>query len=204
MPPNVKKPKHVLPLGPVDVVALEKRVSMLSEAVWQQEDELKENRFDCFHSTNHIVFRFTPGNVDASRFYETQGWAMWKPLLLPIMEAASEPYGYENRVFCKAMFARLQPGQVIDKHVDGAGSNTQTHKIHVPLITNPGVKFYSRDKGFYLEEGQAYEVNNIKSHYVENLGDEPRIHFIFEVFNDVNNEADPQPAWRLRDEPESA
>ncbi len=199
MPRIVQKPKTVLELGDVDISRLKARVQMLSEAVWQQEDELKENRFDCFHSTDHIVFRFTPGNVDASYFYETQAWAMWKPILLPIMDAVSAYYGYSNRVYCKAMFARLRAGQVIDRHVDGAGSNVHCHKIHVPLQTNPKAVFYAGDEGFYLEEGKAYEVNNVRMHGVENHGDEDRIHFIFEVFDDVDNEAKPQAAWRTPD-----
>jgi len=101
-------------------------------------------------------------------------------MLLPIMNKMVEPYVFTDPAFPKAMLARLEAGQVIDRHRDGAGSNLHTHKIHIPLQTNDKALFYVGDEAFHLAEGTGYEVNNIRPHSVENLGEEDRIHFIFE------------------------
>ena len=101
------------------------------------------------------------------------------------MDAVVAPYGYTKPAYPKAMLARLAAGHIIDSHVDGAGSNLHTHKIHIPIQTNLGAIFYVNKVPHHLEEGMAYEVNNIVPHAVENFGQTDRIHFIFEVFDDI-------------------
>jgi hypothetical protein len=181
--PIVEKPKTIRDLGPVDPTALRDQVLKVSETSWALEDARKENDFEVFHHTRHIVFRFTPNNRDPEDFYETPGWLVWKSLIQPLMDTAIAPYGFTEPEYPKAMLARLQAGQAIDSHVDGAGSNLRTHKIHVPLITNPGALFMSREEGFHLAYGRAWEVNNIAPHGGINSGNEDRIHLIFEVFD---------------------
>jgi hypothetical protein len=179
----VTKPANVRDLGPVDASALRDRVAAISERVWAGEDALKENDFDVFHHTRHIIFRFTPGNREPEDYYDNPAWMVWRPLLQPVMDAAIAPYGFADPAFPKAMLARLQAGQKIDLHRDGAGSNLRTHKIHVPLITNPQAFFLSGPNRHHLALGHAWEVNNIASHGGVNEGDADRIHFIFEVFD---------------------
>ena len=178
----ISKPDTILKLGEADIESLRKLVQRLSDKVWNSEDERKENDFFCFHHTKHIVFRFIHGNRDHRNFYSTPIWDVWSQFLLPVMMATVVPYNFENPVFPKVMLARLEAGESIDRHIDGAGSNLHTHKIHIPLYTNPDVKFYIKDKPHFLAEGFAYEVNNIVYHSVENKGRTDRIHFIFEVY----------------------
>ncbi|MGH1579276.1 aspartyl/asparaginyl beta-hydroxylase domain-containing protein [Planktotalea sp.] len=181
--PLVEKPETFLDLGPVDVAPLWAQVQRLSETVWLQEDNAKENKFDVFHHTRHIIFRFTPSNRDPREFYSNPIWMIWKPLLLPVMNGITAQYGLKQCEYSKVMLARLSAGAVIDRHVDGAGSNLVTHKVHVPLQTNEGAVFYIGDSKRHLAVGRAYEVNNIAPHGVENTGDEDRIHLIFEHFD---------------------
>ncbi len=179
----VEKPYTIRELGAVDPTPLKNIVQRLSDQVWEREDERKENNFFCFHHTQHIVFRFTGGNRDHREFYANPIWEMFKPILLPIMLQVVKPYEFSQPEFPKAMLARLEAGHIIDRHVDGAGSNLHTHKIHIPLYTNPQVQFLVRDTPHFMAEGFAYEVNNIVHHEVRNNGSSDRIHFIFEVFN---------------------
>jgi Aspartyl/Asparaginyl beta-hydroxylase len=129
------------------------------------------------------VLRFTPGNRDPQDHYDTPGWAVWNRLVQPVIDQVLSTYDFAEPEVSKAMFARLLAGQKIDLHVDGAGSNLRTHKIHVPLRTNPGALFLSGDEGIHLAAGRAWEVNNISSHGGINSGSEDRIHLIFEVFD---------------------
>jgi hypothetical protein len=179
----VTKPANVRDLGPVDASALRDRVAAISDRTWGQEDALKENDFEVFHHTRHIIFRFTPGNRDPEDHYENPAWHVWRGLLQPVMDAAVAPYGFADPVFPKAMLARLEAGQLIDLHRDGAGSNLRTHKIHVPLITNAAAFFLCGPNRHHLAYGHAWEVNNIAPHGGVNEGDADRIHFIFEVFD---------------------
>ena len=82
------------------------------------------------------------------------------------------------------MLAKLIHGYKIDAHIDAAPRNRQIHKIHIPISTNPDVIVTIGGEEFYLEEGYAYEVNNIVRHKVVNNGNTDRIHFIFEYYNE--------------------
>lgn len=182
MPPRVKKPHTIRELGEVDIARVRALVENLSEQAWDREDAVKENAFDVFHHTRHIVLRFIEGNRDPAVHYSNPGWDAWRGLLEPIMEQAIRPYQFRKPIFAKAMLARLSAGSQIDPHFDGAGSNERCHKIHVPLITNPEALFLVRETHEHLAEGHAYEVNNIVRHGAVNAGAEDRVHFIFEVF----------------------
>lgn len=182
MPPKVQKPANVRPLGAVDADKLTLLAQRVSPTTWGEEDARKENDFDVFHHTQHVIFRFIRGNRDPEDCYANPAWDIWKPVLMPVMQAAIAPYQFRKPLFPKAMLAKLAAGHAIDPHYDGAGSNQRVHKIHVPLVTNPDAMFLVDDETFHLEAGSAYEVNNIKSHGAANGGSEDRIHFIFEVF----------------------
>ena len=193
MPPKVEKPWTVKDLGTVDCARLITLAERVSDTTWGLEDRDKENNFAVFHHTQHVIFRFIAGNADPEVHYANPAWDIWEPVLMPVMEQAIRPYAFRQPQFPKAMLARLKAGHVIDPHFDGAGSNVRVHKIHVPLVTNVDAKFLVRDEQFHLEVGRAYEVNNIASHGASNLGDEDRIHFIFEVYEgdygaDANDE----------------
>jgi len=179
---KVLKPDFLRELGAVDIKQLSAITSKVSENVWAKEDEAKENNFNCFHHTQHIVFRFIEGMKDHRVSYSTPIWQAWQGMLMPVMQQTIRPYGFKNPQFPKAMLARLKAGYGIDPHTDGAGSNLHTHKIHVPIFTNLDALFHIGGQDFHLEQGQAYEVNNIKRHGVRNDGEADRIHFIFEVF----------------------
>ena len=179
----------------MDADALRVHVGRLSEKVWRQEDAAKENDYFCFTHTRHVVFRFIPGNRTPLRYYSQPIWRVWQRWLLPVMAQAAAPYGYAEPVFPKAMLARLAAGHGIDPHVDGEGSHPLTHRIHVPLQTNPRATLTVNGTDFHLEYGHAFEVNNLVSHGVFNGGEEDRIHFIFEVFEGASHiPAKPVPA----------
>lgn len=181
-PPRVRKPPGIRPLGPVDIAPLEAILKRLTDSVWRLEDEAKPNRFDCFHHTRHVIFRFCDFH-DIRNFWSNPGWKIWSRSLLPIMERASAAYGFAEPVYPKAMFASLAAGQRIDIHADGGSATRQAHKIHVPVRTEPAAVLIVDGVEHHLRQGRAYEVNNTLPHGACNGGRGDRVHFIFEVFD---------------------
>lgn len=179
----VEKPINYKNLGNVDISALLPLIQRLGKKLWLSEDSVKENKFDVFHHTQHIIFRFTPQNADPRISYSNPSWNIWSSYLLPIMDKITAQYGHGEIAYSKVMLAKLDAGQEIDAHVDGKGSNLVTHKIHVPIITNSKAIFYIDGKAKHLRAGQAYEVNNIVKHGVKNMGEEDRVHLIFEHYD---------------------
>ena len=183
---EIEKPNDINQLCAIDISGVKDKVLKLSDKIWASENSRKENDFDCFHHTQHIVFKFITHREDHKAYHVNRSWYLWEPIFMPIMDQVAEYYGFRNAVFPKAMLARLEAGYEIDPHRDLAEPNRFTHKIHVPISTNPEVRFFIDDRAYELSEGFAYEVNNLKKHAVQNFGDQHRVHFIFEVFNQAD------------------
>jgi hypothetical protein len=180
---RVRKPKDYRDLGDFDVTELSALTKSLPDSLWEIENQRKENNFSVFHHTQHIIFRFTPRNHDPLDYYSNPIWDVWKSRLIPLMDAITEQYAHTDRRYSKVMLARLLAGGEIDMHYDGAGSNLLTHKVHVPLQTNPKALFTIENSTRHLPMGCAVEVNNIARHGVVNRGEAHRIHLIFEHFD---------------------
>jgi hypothetical protein len=78
------------------------------------------------------------------------------------------------------MAAKLLPGENIASHWDSHPSFRCGHRIHLPIKTNSRVRFNIDGFPYQFNVGEAYELNNQKTHSVINKGAEERIHFIFD------------------------
>ena len=184
-PSRVELPDTFRELGPVDVEPIVRVLTSLSEQFWTVEDARKDNDFVAFHHTQHLILRFLPDRTDLTSWYERPLWTMLRGVVEPVMLRSIERYELQDPVFPKVMFARLAAHAVIDRHTDTAASDLWTHKIHVPIISHPDTTFEIGQTRRHLRVGNAYEVNNIKPHAVENPADTDRIHLIFEVFDNA-------------------
>jgi len=77
-------------------------------------------------------------------------------------------------------FSDALVGGKIKPHCDTHPSFRCGHRIHIPITTNPRVRFMIDGRPYEFEVGQAYEINNQKQHSVMNKGTEDRITFIFD------------------------
>ena len=188
---NPRKTASIRPLGRIDIAPLKAAVAAIPEALWDAENAGKPNRFGALDATRHIIFRFVSNFRDWRDSYDRPLWAEWHPLLQPVLEAATAPYGYARGAFPRVMLARMAPGGVIHPHRDENPAAKWPHKIHVPIQTNEGVTFFVDGTPYRFEEGEAVEVNNMGVHAVENRGGSDRIHLIFEYY-DLDQ---PEPDW---------
>jgi hypothetical protein len=188
--PNPRKTTSVRRLGRVDVAPLKAAIAAIPETLWDAENASKPNRFGALDATRHIIFRFVSNFRDWRQSYERPLWSEWKPLLEPVLDAATAPYGYARGAFPRVMLARMAPGGIIHPHRDENPAAKWPHKIHVPIQTNTDVTFFVDGTGYHLEEGEAVEVNNMGLHAVENRGETDRIHLIFEFYDLDQREPD--------------
>jgi hypothetical protein len=181
--PNPRKTTSVRHLGGIDIGRLRAAVLEIPESTWDAEDAQKPNRFGALDRTRHIVFRFVTSFDDWRDAYDRPLWPQWRGLLEPVLARAVAPYGYARGEFPRVMLARMGPGGIIKPHRDANPAARWPHKIHVPLLTNDRVTFFVDGVGYRMPEGEAFEVNNMGVHAVENAGDGDRIHLIFEYYD---------------------
>ncbi len=87
---------------------------------------------------------------------------------------------YADCDIMRVQLAELPPGQVIALHRD-LGILSQIHRLHVPLVTHPGVKFIVGGQSFHLQPAKLYELNNVAVHGVENNSEVMRVHLMVDM-----------------------
>jgi hypothetical protein len=78
----------------------------------------------------------------------------------------------------RVQFAMLLAGNNISKHKDRLYHLTNSHRTHLPIITNENVMFYVNDIKVPMSPGIIVEINNNTEHYVNNQSSENRVHLI--------------------------
>ncbi len=190
MKKNPRKTDGVQFLGQVEVAALANAVAAIPASVWDSENSHKPNKFEALDKTQHIVFRFVSDLHDHRVSYDLPIWSEWSEKVMPVMQQATQFYGYKRGAYSRVMLAKMDPGGEILLHVDSEPASGFPHKIHVPLQTNPRVKFYVKPYYYHFQVGKAYEVNNRIGHAVKNDGDTSRVHLIFEYYDLDQAESD--------------
>ena len=167
-------------LGPVDSARLCEVVLAEEEPAWK-EDKYRQEAFEVHHATESIVMLF----VDLERWPDIvvrrePGWPRLSEVALPLMNDIIARHYEPGGVVIRAMAAKLLAGRNITPHVDQHPSFHVGHRIHIPITTNPRVRFMIDGQPYQFTVGEAYEINNQKMHSVMNKGGDDRITFIFD------------------------
>jgi Aspartyl/Asparaginyl beta-hydroxylase len=166
--------------GKVDMEPLGAAIRAADEAVWNEYVE-RQKSYEVHEQTRSIVLLFAGVDhwpeVEISR---QPGWARFADVAVPVMHEIIGKWYPPGGTIIRAMAAKLLAGGRIVPHRDSHASFRAGHRIHVPIATNPRVRFMIDGRPVRLEVGEAYEINNQKVHSVMNKGDTDRIHFIFD------------------------
>ncbi len=167
-------------LGSINTDKLRAAILSLDEEAWQT-NQLRQTEYEVHKQTESVVLVFTDGSGWPSiEVRKEAGWDLLSEEAIPIMHELIERDYPSGGTIIRAMVAKLLPGCVIKAHVDSHPSFHAGHRIHVPITTNSRVRFMIEGRPYQLEVGQAYELNNQKTHSVMNKGKEGRITFIFD------------------------
>lgn len=134
--------------------------------------------FNVHKETSSIVFKFTDLN-DITNCHTYDAWGIAGEALTDVVD---DVVGfYRNAEAVRVIAPMLPPGCRVLPHEDGASTFAFTHRVHVPLLLNPKVRFIVNGEDVPMEEGLAIEINNLETHEVINNGETPRIHLIIDV-----------------------
>ena len=78
------------------------------------------------------------------------------------------------------MLSAVMPGHSIEPHRDHQAPYWM-FRVHIPLVTNEQSLFVVGGQHHHLDVGHAYKVNTEAEHSVDNRGETPRIHFMFDI-----------------------
>ena len=166
-------------LGEIDVAPLKSRLLAEAEATWLSNTQ-RQNEFEVHKQTRSLVLVFCDGRIDNLVVSKEDAFDRLADVAVPVMHELIARCYPPGGTIIRAMAASLPPGGRINPHHDAHASFRFSHRIHVPITSNPRVRFMIDGRPFHLKVGKAYEINNQKTHSVLNTGQDDRITFIFD------------------------
>ena len=93
---------------------------------------------------------------------------------------------FKNHIIVKCEATVLLPKTQLSYHVDPCWFHQHSHRVHIPIITNPDALWCIEDRYHHFDLGGYYEVNNRIYHSFCNNGSQHRLHLLFDLMdNDV-------------------
>jgi quercetin dioxygenase-like cupin family protein len=166
--------------GKVGMEPLAEAILAQDEAAWN-ENVQRQKDYEVHEQTRSIVLLFAEvSEWPALEVSKQPGWDRLARVAIPVMHEIIGKWYPPGGTIIRAMAAKLLAGGRIIPHRDSHPSFGAGHRIHVPIVTNPRVRFMIDGRPYQLQVGEAYEINNQKIHSVMNKGDADRINFIFD------------------------
>lgn len=137
-------------LGPVDTGRLAEAILAQDEAAWREE-QIREESYEVHKQTRSIVLVFTDGGGwPEIEVHKEPGWDRLAEVAVPVMHDIIERCYPPGGAIIRAMAAKLIAGGKIRPHRDSHPSFHHGHRIHVPITTNPRVRF--------IIDGRPYQI----------------------------------------------
>jgi hypothetical protein len=166
-------------LGEIDVDPLRAAILGLGQDHWLS-NEQRQNDYEVHKQTHSVILVFCDGPMNDLVVSKEDGWDLLAEAAIPVMhELIARAYPPGGTII-RAMAAKLLSRGRIAPHFDSHPTFRHSHRIHVPITTNSRVRFSIDGRPYRMQVGQAYEINNQKTHSVINSGGEDRITFIFD------------------------
>lgn len=86
-----------------------------------------------------------------------------------------------GEVFGRSRLMGLQGKCAVQEHRDVNYHWYSRVRIHIPVITNPGVLFYCGDTHVHMAAGETWIFDSWKKHRVENASDQFRVHLVIDT-----------------------
>lgn len=104
-------------------------------------------------------------------------------MAVPAWLAALERFG---EGLCSARLLRLGAGSSIHEHCDpDLGAPEGPLRLHVPLLTPPGVEFLVDGLQVPMLPGECWFIDLSRPHRVDNPGPGPRVHLVVDCLSDA-------------------
>jgi len=126
---------------------------------------------------NDAVPLVTPGGAITNSFMGP---------MAPTEHLIACPYIMEIMADIGAVWGRsrlmgLAPSSDVPEHVD-VGYYWRTHvRLHIPVITNPGVEFTCDGRTVHMKAGECWAFDSFCLHNVRNRGSDKRIHLVLDT-----------------------
>jgi len=173
-----------------DVARLQAEVAALPAQAWTSHpDRLPGNSAARLISAGGAETDSVHGQMLPTRWLEA----------MPYLQQALAGFGV---VWSRSRLMRLAPGAGVPEHAD---INYHWHtrvRVHIPIFTQPAVRFHCDGQAVHMAAGEAWIFDNWRRHHVKNGANEARIHLVADTTGTAAfwrfacGQAPPRGQWR--------
>jgi len=158
-----------------DVARLKAELFAIPEEAWRHHPQ-------DFSGNSALPLISTNGDIDDNGF---------EAPMMPTDYLKSSPYiqqilGEFRTLLGRARFMRLEPGFGVPEHFD-VQYYWRTHsRVHIPIVTDPAIRFHCESESVHMAEGEAWTFDNWRMHQVVNETPVRRVHLTFDTFGSTD------------------
>ncbi len=89
--------------------------------------------------------------------------------------------GSFGEVLGRSRLMRLAGGAEVSMHVDFNYHWYTRVRIHIPIVTNPAVRFFCADAEVHMQAGECWIFNSWRRHRVVNESADARVHLVIDI-----------------------
>ncbi len=157
-----------------DVQKLVQEVTAFPEDVWcRHPSDLKGNSFLPLVATRGDAFDDFDPPMLPTRFLEQSSY---------VRQVLSE----FRTLIGRARLMRLEPGHGVPPHFDSQQYWRDHTRIHLPIITNPAIRFHCEEQSVHMAAGEAWTFDNWRTHQVVNETATRRIHLTMDTYGSTD------------------
>lgn len=168
-------------IGTYDVSDILERVKAYTDEQWLKESWRREKY--AVHRSTQSIYLIMDEDGRHTDPTEHPALAENQDILYPLLGYVRSQFAQTTEspgYFARMLFVKLLAGGAIPPHFDTGRTMRKSHRIHLPLVTNDGVKFVVGNTTKNLLPGEIWEINNRHKHTVMNNGTEDRVHMIMD------------------------
>lgn len=94
---------------------------------------------------------------------------------------ARQVLGAFDEVLGRSRLMKLATGAEVSTHVDFNYHWYTRVRVHVPVVTNPAVRFQCADESLHMRAGECWIFNSWRRHRVVNDGGQDRVHLVVDL-----------------------
>jgi len=166
-------------LGAFDINEIKHRIQSF-KAEWDI-NQSRQERYKLFHGDSKNIF---VTDVDAQ--WDGFGYPLVKhsideklnELTAPIVQKLEAMLGGKVG---KCLYINLPAGKKVLPHVDQGYYLNSVHRCHIPIHTHENISFTLGGETIHMKEGMGYEINNSRTHSVDNDSNVDRIHLLIDI-----------------------
>lgn len=122
--------------------------------------------------------------TDLGPIYTFPEWRDYEALITPLVDQALKPLRTPRGIVTRLALVKMLPEAKILPHKDLQPMSERAHRIHVTILSPPGVSYKLGGKKLVMRVGRAYDFNNRIQHSVTHRGKLPRVNLFIDYYPD--------------------